>query len=121
MKHKVYYNKDREILITEIIGGFTTEEASRLGTLYDEQLEGKPYRQLIVELSNAGKMESRDTRKVVNEQLDQARITHVAYVGAVTAIRMIAKVLMKLGSLEAEATFVKDLDEAYKWIENRRG
>lgn len=120
MKHKVYYNNDREVLVTEIIGDFTTEEASRLGAIYDEQLEGKPYRQLIVELSNAGKMESRDTRKVVNEQLDQAKITHVAYVGAVTAIRMIAKVLMKLGSLEAEATFVKDMDAAYNWVESKK-
>jgi len=28
--------------------------------------------------------------------------------------------LMKLGSLKAESTFVKDMDEAYNWIEKRK-
>jgi len=52
--------------------------------------------------------------------LNNALITDVAFVGATAAIRMIAKVLMKLGSLNAEATFVKDVDDAINWIEKRR-
>jgi len=52
--------------------------------------------------------------------LNQAKITDVAYVGANAATRMIAKVLMKLGSLKAGSDFFKDFDEAVKWIEKRR-
>lgn len=52
--------------------------------------------------------------------LNNAQITDVVYVGATAAIRMIAKVMMKLGSLKAESTFVKDMDDAINWIEKRR-
>lgn len=120
MKHTLIYNEEQDILVNSINGNFSTDDANKLGTLYDGLLDGKPYRQLIVDLSQAGKMENRDTRKVINEHLDNSKVTHVAYVGANSAVRMIARVLMKLGSLKAETTFVKDMDEAYKWIEKRR-
>lgn len=120
MKHTMTFDKDHQVVRQSIIGYFTTDEARQFGEQYNELLEGKPYRQLIVDLREAGKMENRETRSVTNEMLNEANITDVVYVGATSAIRMIAKVLMKLGSLNAESTFVKDMDEAFNWIETRR-
>ncbi len=120
MKHTIIFDEGNQILVQTITGDFSTDETKQFGQLYNEMLEGKPYRQLIVDLSDAGKMESRETRSVTNEMLNNAKITDVAFVGATAAIRMIAKVLMKLGSLKAEATFVKDKDEAINWIQKRR-
>ena len=120
MKHTIIFDDDHQFLVQTINGVFTTDETRQFGTLYNELLEGRPYRQLIVDLTNAGKMESRETRSITNEMLNQAKITDVAFVGATSAIRMIAKVLMKLGSLKAEATFVKDLNDATNWLEKRR-
>jgi len=65
-------------------------------------------------------MESRDTRSVINQTLNDAKFTDVAYVGANAATRMIAKVLMKLGSLKAATNFFKDYEEAINWIKKRR-
>ncbi len=120
MKHTIRYDDEHQLLIQTINGFFTTEETKQLGSLYIELLKGKPYRQLIVDLRNAGNMESRETRSVTNEMLNIAQFTDVVYVGASAATRMIAKVLMKLGSLKAESNFVKDMDEAYNWLEKRR-
>lgn len=120
MKHTMIYDEDHQVIVQRIIGYFKTDEAKQFGKQYNELLEGKKYRQLIVDLREAGKMENRETRSVTNEMLNEAKFSDVAYVGATAAIRMIAKVLMKLGSLKAESTFVKDMDEAYSWIENRR-
>lgn len=120
MKHTILFNEEHNLLIQTVNGVFTTDETKQFGILYNELLEGKPYRQLIVDLTNAGKMENRETRSVTNKMLNDAQITDVVYVGATAAIRMIAKVLMKLGSLKAEATFVKNMDEAINWIEKRR-
>ena len=120
MKHTIIFDEDHQILVQEIIGYFTTDEAKQFGQLYNEHLEGKPYRQLIVDLRQAGKMENRETRSVTNQMLNEGGIADVAFVGATAPIRMIAKVLMKLGSLKAESTFVKDKDEAISWIEKRR-
>jgi len=120
MKHKIVFDKDHQLLVQTIDGFFTTEETKQIGLQYNKLLEGKAYRQLIVDLRKAGKMENRDTRSVTNDMLNAAEITEVVYVGATAATRMIAKVLMKLGSLNAESNFVKDMDEAINWIENRR-
>jgi hypothetical protein len=120
MKHTIIFDEDHQILKQEIIGYFSTDDAKYFGELYNGYLEGKPYRQLIVDLRKAGKMENRETRSITNQMLNEGGITDVAYVGATAPVRMIAKVLMKLGSLKAESTFVKDMDEAVSWIEKRR-
>jgi len=121
MKHTIIFDGSHQILVQSVIGDFTTEETRTLGQNYIEMLKNKPYRQLIVDLTNAGKMENRETRSVTNEMLNNALITDVAFVGATAAIRMIAKVLMKLGSLKCRGKlFVKDVDDAINWIEKRR-
>lgn len=120
MKHTIFFDEEHQILIQTVIGDFSTEETKEFGKLYNHYLEGKPYRQLIVDLSDAGKMENRDTRSVTNEMLNAAQFTDVAFVGANAAVRMIAKVLMKLGSLKAESNFLKDKNEAIAWLEKRR-
>ena len=120
MEHKIWYDDERQVVHLQIKGDFSTEETLYFGKKYIELLEGKPYRQMIVDLRDGGNMESRETRSISNDMLNQAKITDVAYVGANAAGRMIAKVLMKLGSLKAGSDFFKDFDEAVKWIEKRR-
>jgi hypothetical protein len=120
MKHTIRYDDERYLLLQTINGYFTTEETKQFGPRYQKLLKGKPYRHLVVDLRNAGKMENRETRLETNKILNEAEITHVVFVGANAAQRMIAKVLMKLGSLNAESNFVKDLDEAYNWLNKRR-
>ncbi|MEI6434828.1 MAG: STAS/SEC14 domain-containing protein [Bacteroidota bacterium] len=120
MEHKIWFDDEHQIVQIKIKGDYTTEETLAHGKKCIALLEGKPYRQMIVDLSEFGNMESRETRSASNKMLNQAGITDVAYVGANSAARMIAKVLMKLGSLKADADFFKNFDEAFKWIEKRR-
>ncbi|MEI7724887.1 MAG: STAS/SEC14 domain-containing protein [Bacteroidota bacterium] len=120
MEHKIWYDDEHQLIRIKIKGDYTTEETLNHGKIAIELLEGKPYRQMIVDLFEFGNMESRETRSASNKMLNQAGITDVAYVGANAAARMIAKVLMKLGSLKAEADFFKTFDEAVKWIDKRR-
>jgi len=120
MKHKINYDEKNNLLCQSIIGEYSTKNAEYFGDQYISHLDGKPYRQLIVDLREAGKMESRETRSIINETLNKAKITDVAYVGANATTRMIAKVLMKLGSLKAEANFLKDYEDAINWLKKRR-
>ena len=120
MEHKTWYDEENELLRLEVIGLYSTQEAIALGKSFQDLLEGKPRRQLLVDLTGAGKMESRETRKIQNDILKEAEITDVAYVGAAAAPRMIAKVMMKLGSLNAATDFFKTGDEGMSWLKNRR-
>jgi hypothetical protein len=121
MEHKFFYDEDNQILRMQIIGGYSTEDAHKSLEFYNSHLEGKPYRQLIVDLSQAGKMESRETRKIQNEILKQSGITDTCYVGANAATRMTAKVLMKLGGLDINTNFVKNDEDAIAWLMKMRG
>ncbi len=120
MEHKIWFDEEQQLLHLKIKGEFTTEEALYFGKKYIELLEGKQHRQIIVDLREGGSMESRETRSITNDMLNKAGITDVAYVGANAASRMIAKVLMKLGSLKAESDFFKEFNDAFAWIEKRR-
>lgn len=120
MEHEMWFDVDHQLIRMKIKGDYTTEETLYHGSKCIELLEGKPYRQMVVDLREFGNMESRETRSVSNQMLNKAGITDVAYVGANAASRMIAKVLMKLGSLKAESDFFKDFDSAFSWIEKRR-
>ena len=120
MEHKTWYDEENELLRLSVIGPYSTQEALALGKSFQELLEGKPRRQLMVDLSDAGKMKSRETRKIQNEILKDAEITDVAYVGAAAASRMIAKVMMKLGSLNTATDFFKTDEEALSWLKNQR-
>ena len=120
MKHTIQFDEDHQLLVQTINGIFTTEETKQFEQLYNQLLDGKQYRQLIVDLRTAGKMENRETRSIINDMLNNAKMTDVVFVGANAAQRMIAKVLMKLGSLKAEANFVKNMEDAYNWIEKKR-
>ena len=120
MEHKIWFDDEHQLIQIKIKGEYTTEETLYHGKKCIELLEGKPFRQMIVDLREFTNMESRETRSASNKMLNQAGITDVAYVGANAAARMIAKVLMKLGSLKAEADFFKDFNEAVKWIKKRR-
>ena len=120
MKHTLHYDDQHQLVVQTIIGLFTTDEAKQMGKSYIDLVKGKPFRQIIVDLRVAGKMENRETRSIANDMLNAAQFSDVAFVGATAAQRMIAKVLMKLGSLKAEANFVKSMDDAYNWLEKRR-
>lgn len=66
MKHEIRFDDDHQLLVQTINGFFTTDETKEFGPLYKEMLKDKAYRQLIVDLRNAGKMENRETRTVTN-------------------------------------------------------
>jgi hypothetical protein len=120
MEHKIWYDDENQVLHQQVIGNFTTEDALKSERLSKEFLQDKQIRQLIVDLSAGGKMENRETRQIATRLFSDQKITDVAYIGATSATRMIAKVLMKLGNMKASIDFFKTEQEALTWLKNRR-
>ena len=120
MKHTILYEEKYEIVKQKVIGEYSSEDARNTEEMYLKALQGKPYKQLIVDLSQAGKMESRETRKIQNDCLMSAGFTEVAFIGASAATRMIAKVMMKLSSENIPTEFFKTENEAIDWLKKRR-
>jgi hypothetical protein len=121
MKHKLWFDEGNDILVFEIIGAYATEEALKSETLLRKAFENRPFQQLLVDLSQAGPMESRETRKIQNESMCKAGVTHTAFVGANAATRMIARVMIKLSSKSLPSQFFITTDEAVSWLKDHRG
>jgi hypothetical protein len=120
MEHKAWYDEENDLLRVKVVGPYSTKDALAMGKFGQELLEGKPYRQLIVDLTASTTMEGRETRKIQNRILEELGITDVAYVGAKAFVRVFAKVMMKLGSLDAATDFFKTDDEALRWLKDQR-
>ena len=120
MKHKLWFDEENDILMFQIIGDYATEEARGSEALMRNAFENRPFQQLIVDLSQAGPMESRETRKIQNESMRKAGVTHTAFVGAGAAIRMIARVMIKLGSENLPSQFFATTEEAISWLKGQR-
>ena len=120
MKHKIWYDEKKGVVHTQIIGDLFTAEASSMLQIYNELLKDKPYRQVLLDVSAAGTLESRETRAAANKVLADAEISDVAYIGASSVNRMLAKVMMKLGALKTKGDFFKSTEEGLKWLTDRR-
>jgi hypothetical protein len=120
MEHKAWYDEENDLLRVKVIGPYYTQDAIDLGKIGEKLLDGRARRQLIVDLKDSTTMESRETRKVQSRVLEELGITDVAYVGATAAVRIVAKVLMKIGSLNAAANFFKTDDQALIWLKDQR-
>ena len=120
MEHKVWYDADNEMIRICFEGEYLTADVPKIKEKLIEFGSGKERRQLVIELSNAAKVESRETRELSNQAMKEAQIEHVAFIGGSAANRMIAKVLLKTGALKTQGNFFKNLDEGINWLKSIR-
>ena len=120
MKHKIWYDNDRGILFLEFKSDYLQSDVPIIRGKMIELLDGKPYRQMVIEMSKTHKVENRKTRELSNQAMKDAKITDAAFVGGSAANRMIAKVLLKTGALKTKGDFFKTKEDALKWILSKR-
>lgn len=120
MEHKMWYDRDNEIIHLEFVNNFVTSDIEPIRETLFELSKDKTYRQMVIQISKTAKVENRETREKANQVLIDADITHVAFIGGSAANRMIAKVLLKTGSIKTKGDFFKTADEGVKWILSKR-
>lgn len=120
MEHKMWYDQEQEIIHLKFINTFFTADVQSIrDKLYEISTE-KSYRQMVIQLNELSKIENRETREKANQLLGSAEISHVAFIGGSAANRMVAKVLLKTGTIKSKGKFFKTIDEGVKWILSKR-
>ena len=112
MKHKMWYDTNLEILFLEFTSDYIKTDVPEIEKKIAEMLDGKPYRQMLIRISNVYKVENRETRELSNKALEKAGISEVAFVGGSAANRIIAKVLIKTGAVKTKGEFFKTEEDA---------
>lgn len=120
MEHKIWYDDQDEIVHLEFTSDYLESDVEPVRQKILELSEGKRYKQMVIQISKTAKVENRQTRERSNQALKDAAITDVAFIGGSAANRMIAKVLLKTGSLKISGDFFKTVDDGIKWIKSRR-
>ena len=119
-QHKIWYDTDNEVLQLEFTRDYLESDVAFVRQQMLEQLEGKPYRQIVIMISKDYKVENRNTRELANQAFINADISDVAFVGGSAANRMIVKVMIKTGALKNKGKFFKSKEEAINWIKGNR-
>lgn len=120
MEHKLWYDSSNELARLDFMSDFLLSDVAVIKEKLGGMLEGKPFRQIIIQMSDTGKVENRETREQSNKALKEAGITDIAFVGGSAANRMIAKVLVKTGVVNIQGEFFKNVEEAVMWLKSKR-
>ncbi len=120
MKHKMWYDENHQLLFLEFCDHFRRTDVEPIYNRILEFLHAKPFRQLLVAMSDTYTVENRETREATNAALIKANISEVAFVGGSAANRMLARVLIKTGIIKTNGDFFKNQEEAIKWLKSKR-
>lgn len=120
MKHKMWYDETNDIMYLEFVGDYLFSDVEPILNTIRSTLNDKPIRQMIIKMSDTGKVENRATREASNKGMQEANITEVAFVGGSAANRMIARVLLKTGIVKIKGDFFKNDDDAIEWLKSKR-
>jgi hypothetical protein len=120
MEHELKYDEENAIGVLIFKNHFLQKEVDPIFIEVKNMFENKPYRQLLVVMSDTHNVENRDTREATSEQLSKLKITEVAFVGGSAANRMIARVLIKTGLIKINGDFFKTYEDAIKWLKSKR-
>lgn len=120
MRHKIWYDEKDELLYLEFLDDYLRTDVEPILDRLNKMLEGKPYRQVIIKMSDTHKVENRATREASNIGMQNSNVTEVAFVGGSAANRMIARVLLKTGIVKLKGDFFKNYEDAIKWLKSKR-
>jgi hypothetical protein len=120
MTHELIFDQENEIIVVKLNSDFMYSEVDSVFSGIKGLLEGKRYRQLIIDMNSNYKIENRETREAIGKAMTSLGEHEVAFVGFSAATRMITKVLLKTGITKYNGDFFKTKEEAINWLKSKR-
>ncbi|NLI97725.1 STAS/SEC14 domain-containing protein [bacterium] len=120
MKHKLYYDEENKVLVLEIAGEYTYEDAKETVQITRDSYEEKSPYPLLVDLTNTSNNIGRDARKYLQDEVGRLGISRMALVVSNPVIRMTAKILASASGKTNESGFFKTRDEALAWLKGEK-
>jgi len=120
MVHELSYDEENGIAVLIFKSHILLRDIDAIFTKLKELLDGKPNRQLLIVMNSAYNVENRETREALTNEAIKLDVNEVALVGLSAAVRMIARVILKTGTVKLKGEFFKDQEEAIKWLKSKR-
>ncbi|MBN2379315.1 STAS/SEC14 domain-containing protein [candidate division WOR-3 bacterium] len=120
MKHKVYYEEENEVVVMDVIGEFSFEEAQETMKLMRESFADKAPYPFLLDLEKMVDDLDRDTRKVLQEEAGNVGIARMAMVVSNPMMRMTAKIVSSVIGKKNETGFFKTRTEALAWLKGKK-
>lgn len=120
MVHELKYDEDNQVGMLIFKYHFQFADVDPIFTELEKVLAGKPYRQVVVMMTDNYYIENRETREATADRLSKLKVSEVAFVGGNAASRMVARVLIKTGTIKLNGDFFKSYDEAINWLKSKR-
>jgi hypothetical protein len=116
MKHKLYYDEENEVVVMDVLGEFTFEEAKETMRLMRESFADKAPYPFLLDLEKMIGDLDRETRKLLQAEAGNVGITRMAMVVSNPMMRMTAKIVSSVIGKKNETSFFKTREEAIAWL-----
>ncbi|MBN2381017.1 STAS/SEC14 domain-containing protein [candidate division WOR-3 bacterium] len=121
MKHKVYFDEVNNIPRIDIHGRLEVEDIAPLVENIEQILKAESTGYLLSDVSDLPSYQiDRKTRRALQERGKVLGLTKIAMLGASPAIRMIARLVIKLLGGETAYHFFSEEKEAVAWLKGNR-
>jgi hypothetical protein len=120
MMHELFFDQENEIVVVKLNSDFIYSEVESVFSGIKGLLEGKRYRQILIDMNSNYKIENRETREAIGNAMTTLGQHEVAFVGFSAATRVITKVLLKTGVVKYNGDFFKTKEEAINWLKSKR-
>jgi hypothetical protein len=120
MKHKLYYDEQNKIVVMDVEGDFTFEEAKETMKLMRDSFADKAPYPFLLDLEKLSSDLDRDTRKHLQVEAGNVGIARMAMVVTSPMTRMTAKIVSSVIGKRNETGFFKTREEAVRWLKGEK-
>lgn len=116
MKHKIYYDEQNKVVVMDVSGGFTFEEAKETMEIMRDSFADKAPYPFLLDLGKLSSDLDRETRKHLQAEAGNVGIARMAMVVTNPMTRMTAKIVSAVIGKKSDTGFFKTREEALAWL-----
>lgn len=120
VKHKISYDEQNKVVLLEVSGEYTFEDARQTVQLMRDSFSDKAPYPFLLDLEKLSSDLDKDTRRFLQKEASDLGILRMAMVVTNPMIRMTAKIVASTISKKGETGFFKTRGEAFIWLKGEK-
>jgi hypothetical protein len=116
MKHELYYDGEKQVIVLRIKGEFKIDEARETLRMMEDLTGGMDSILVLTDMSEAPARLDRDVRELMKDITKKINIAKTALVMTNPAVRMVSKIVVSAMGNSDNSGFFKTEEEAMAWL-----
>jgi hypothetical protein len=116
VKHELYYDDEKQIVVFRTRGAFTYEEGVEAVDMLEKIVKGKENVHVLCDTTDFPAKLDKSVRRLQEDLPKRMKISRMAVIATNPAVRMIGRIVVATMGKGFTAGFFKTEDEALRWL-----